>query len=227
MKDKSLVKIFSRLLSYDTEDIQKDINKGDVSETAARLFGSCRSALNKPQSKPSLTLAEVDDYLEQLSLTGAEEEKEEIFRSFMRTATPVCLQYFVRLVYHDLRMSAQAKHVLGALGPKAYDAFNLRQDLAYIVRTYHNNPNAKAGGIVRSMSGSDPSSSRLLTPMKPMLVSSSVQCVWCVGVVYGCSGCVQWVCAVGVCSGCVQWVCAVGVCRAVRCRSHIEEEPKI
>jgi hypothetical protein len=106
-------------------------------------------------------------YLEQLSTTSGDDEKEELLRRFMRVATPLCLQYFVRLVYHDLRMAAQAKHVLGvrgytlshalpytlshalpytlpytlpyalsytlsrsllqALGPKAYDAFNLRQ----------------------------------------------------------------------------------------------------
>jgi DNA ligase-3 len=47
-----------------------------------------------------------------------------------------------------------------------------RQDLQYIVATYHNNPNAKAGGMVRGMSGGDPSSSRILTPMKPMLAEA-------------------------------------------------------
>jgi hypothetical protein len=66
MKDKSLVRILSRLLSADAEDIQNDLNKGDVSQTASRFFISSSFKIQghggmHPASTPTLTLAEVDE----------------------------------------------------------------------------------------------------------------------------------------------------------------------
>ena len=104
---------------------QSHLNKGDVALTAAHFFSS--SPRVQAAQKPSLTLAQVDAFLEQLSKTGREAEQEAVLGRLLRVATPAWLRWFIRLVCHDLRMGAQAKHVLGALGPKVYDAYQSRQ----------------------------------------------------------------------------------------------------
>jgi hypothetical protein len=173
LKDKSLAKILSRALGLPLADIQEDLNQGDVSLTAAKFF--TRSRRIKSQPTAVLTLAEVDAFLDQLSAVGKEAEQELIMGTVLRRASPTCLQWFVRLLFHDLKMGAQAKNVLGALGPTAYDSFQSRQDLTYIVNTFHGKGKGKntAGtGLMRSASGGNPSTSRLLTPMKPMLAEA-------------------------------------------------------
>jgi hypothetical protein len=169
LKDKSLAKILSRVLGLPLTDIQEHLNQGDVALTAAKFFE--QSTLLKPQPTALLTLASVDDLLEQLSAVGKDAEQERIVCTMLRRATSTCLKWFVRLLSHDLKMGAQAKNVLGALGPTAYDAFQSRQDLPYIVHTFHGKGKAKGGaGLVRGES--DPSKARLLTPMKPMLAEA-------------------------------------------------------
>jgi DNA ligase-3 len=165
MKEKSLGKILATCFGCSASDLQEDINMGDCSSTAAKFFKSNTKV--EAQSKSRLTLRQVDQFLDGFSHTGREAEQVQIMDRLLRCATPTNIKWFVRLLFHDLRMGAQAKHVLGALGPKAYETFQSRSDLRLIVSTFTGKGGSAAGGAAQAAQ-----SRQLLTPMKPMLAEA-------------------------------------------------------
>lgn len=65
--------------------------------------------------------------------TKLEEQQEEL-RWLVSRCTEMDLRYVVRMLKHDLRIFAGPKHVLSALDPHAYEAFQASNDLADVVK---------------------------------------------------------------------------------------------
>ncbi len=72
---------------------------GDIGDVAFELFIEA-----KPQNQPTLTLAETEDILAQLSLTRGKKAKTEILTAALSKATPLEAKYLVKLLSGDLRI---------------------------------------------------------------------------------------------------------------------------
>ena len=100
-----------------------------MSETARKFHNQ----YGHPVTKSTLTLGEVDAFLESLTHVTKEDEQQKILRSFMKRATQCMswlfvfwetiddLKWAVRLIDHDLKVNIGAKFVLNALHPDGYD----------------------------------------------------------------------------------------------------------
>ena len=92
-----------------------------------------QSKNTQPASKSTLTLYEVDDFLQELSQLSREEEQQAALTRVARRSTATDLRMFVRLMKADLRIQAGAKHILDGLHPEAYEAFNASRNIAAVV----------------------------------------------------------------------------------------------
>lgn len=72
-------------------------------------------------SKSTLTLKQVDTFLNQLSKVTKENDQLSVLRRIVKKSTPDDLMYIVREIKADLRINAGPKIVLDGLHPKAYE----------------------------------------------------------------------------------------------------------
>ncbi|XP_038615595.1 DNA ligase 3 [Tachyglossus aculeatus] len=168
LNDKQIVKLFSRIFQCSQEDMLRDLEQGDVSETVRIFFEQSRAF--PPAAKSLLTLQEVDAGLQQLSRLTKEDDQQTLLRDLASRCTANDLKCIVRLIKHDLKMNSGAKHVLDALDPNAYEAFKASRDLRDVVeRVLHNQQEAEKGpGLRRTLSVQ----ASLLTPVQPMLAEA-------------------------------------------------------
>ncbi|CAG2221094.1 LIG3 [Mytilus edulis] len=113
VKSKQLVKLFSQIFNTSLEEMVED--------------------LNQPQKKSTLSLKEVDEYLEDLSNVTKEDDQLRILKKVTKRCSSNDLKMFVRLIKHDLRINAGAKHILDGLDENAYAAFQASRDLKDVV----------------------------------------------------------------------------------------------
>ncbi|CAL1269349.1 unnamed protein product [Larinioides sclopetarius] len=162
-----IIKIFSRIFHVSEEeivdDLQEGVGKGDVSETVKIFFEQSNSV--KPKEESTLYLQDVDRYLEELSKTGQEVEQTNILTKVAKKCTASDLKYFVRFIKHDLRINAGPKHILEAIHPSAYEAFQASRDLKDIVKRCSNL--GKKGISQKELAVK----ANLMTPVLPMLVA--------------------------------------------------------
>merc|ERR1712150_119399 len=80
------------------------------------------------------------------------------------------LKMIVRLIKHDLRINAGAKHILDALDPNAYEAFKASRDLKDVVDrvTQIKAEGASKGGLTKKLSVR----ANIMTPVQPMLAEA-------------------------------------------------------
>uniref|UniRef100_F6YGC6 DNA ligase n=1 Tax=Ornithorhynchus anatinus TaxID=9258 RepID=F6YGC6_ORNAN len=168
LNDKQIVKLFSRIFQCSQEDMVRDLEQGDVSETVRIFFEQSRSF--PPAAKSLLTLQEVDEGLLRLSKLTKEDDQQNLLRDLASRCTANDLKCIVRLIKHDLKMNSGAKHVLDALDPNAYEAFKASRDLRDVVeRVLRNQREAEKGpGLRRTLSVQ----ASLLTPVQPMLAEA-------------------------------------------------------
>ncbi|KAM3842187.1 DNA ligase 3-like, partial [Diretmus argenteus] len=80
------------------------------------------------------------------------------------------LKCIIRLIKHDLKMNAGAKHVLDAVDPNAYDAFKASRNLGDVIeRVLRNQQEASNGSGPRKLLTVEAS---LMTPVQPMLAEA-------------------------------------------------------
>lgn len=155
LQSKQLVKLFSRIFGGGClDEMIEDLEQGDVAETVRIFF----EQHGTPSSKSKLTLQQVDAYLERLSKLTREDDQEELLRNLSARCTGNDLKMIVRLIKHDIRINSGPKHILEALHPDAYQAFQASRNLEEVVRT------SKEGKVSVSAS--------LMTPMIPMLAEA-------------------------------------------------------
>lgn len=173
LQSKQLVKLFSKIFQTSEEEMLDDLNQGDVAETI-RLFFEQSTAI-RPVSKSVILMSEVDEFLEKLSGMTREDEQTHHFKQVAKICTSNDLKMIIRLVKHDLRINAGPKHILAAVHPDAYAAFQTSRDLSAVVRKALGK--AEAGPDPPAASGAGGSgelkvSISLMTPLLPMLAEA-------------------------------------------------------
>ncbi|OXB57645.1 hypothetical protein ASZ78_007040 [Callipepla squamata] len=168
LNDKQIVKLFSRIFNCSQEEMVRDLEQGDVSETVRLFFEQSKSC--PPAAKSLLTIQEVDEFLVQLSKLTKEDDQQSVLHEITRRCTGNDLKCIIRLIKHDLKMNAGAKHVLDALDPNAYEAFKASRNLQDVVeRVLRNQQDAeKTPGLKRALSVQ----ASLMTPVQPMLAEA-------------------------------------------------------
>jgi DNA ligase-3 len=172
LHDKQLVKCFSQIFDTDLDEMVEDLEQGDVAETIALFFDKSKGL--KPSKKSLLSLQEVDNMLADLAERTKEDEQSECLRGIAKQCTTNDLKMIVRLIKHDLRINAGAKHVLDALDPNAYEAFQASRDLRDVVNrvTKRNNLVAGASAVKGEMTKALSIKAQLMTPIQPMLAEA-------------------------------------------------------
>ncbi|XP_037023135.2 DNA ligase 3 isoform X2 [Artibeus jamaicensis] len=168
LNDKQIVKLFSRIFNCNPDDMARDLEQGDVSETIRVFFEQSRSF--PPAAKSLLTIQEVDEFLLRLSGLSKEDEQQQALQDIASRCTANDLKCIIRLIKHDLKMNSGAKHVLDALDPNAYEAFKASRNLQDVVeRVLHNEQEVeKEPGRRRTLSVQ----ASLMTPVQPMLAEA-------------------------------------------------------
>ncbi|XP_066491349.1 DNA ligase 3 [Tiliqua scincoides] len=168
LNDKQIVKLFGRIFNCNQEDMVRDLEQGDVSETVRLFFEQSKSC--PPAAKSLLTIQEVDEFLAQLSKLSKEDDQQSLLQEVANRCTANDLKCIIRLIKHDLKMNAGAKHVLDALDPNAYEAFKASRNLQDVVeRVLRNQQEAqKVPGLKRTLSVQ----ATLMTPVQPMLAEA-------------------------------------------------------
>ncbi|XP_022364976.1 DNA ligase 3 isoform X3 [Enhydra lutris kenyoni] len=168
LNDKQIVKLFSRIFNCNPDDMARDLEQGDVSETIRVFFEQSKSF--PPAAKSFLTIQEVDEFLLRLSRLTREEEQQQALQDIAFRCTANDLKCIIRLIKHDLKMNSGAKHVLDALDPNAYEAFKASRNLQDVVERVLRNEQEveKEPGRRRALSVQ----ASLMTPVQPMLAEA-------------------------------------------------------
>ncbi|KAM4544568.1 DNA ligase 3 isoform 1-T2 [Odontesthes bonariensis] len=168
LNDKQIVKLFSRIFRCDQDAMVRDLEQGDVSETVRMFFDESKSF--PPAAKSLLTIQEVDASLTRLAQLTKEDEQQSELEDVAKKCTSNDLKCIIRLIKHDLKMNAGAKHVLDAVDPNAYDAFKASRNLGDVVeRVLRNQQEASNGSGPRKLLTVEAS---LMTPVQPMLAEA-------------------------------------------------------
>uniref|UniRef100_A0A4W3IKY2 DNA ligase n=1 Tax=Callorhinchus milii TaxID=7868 RepID=A0A4W3IKY2_CALMI len=168
LNDKQIVKLFSRIFNCSLDDMVRDLEQGDVSETV-RIFFEGTSSF-PPAAKSTMTIQDVEAALTRLSKLTREEEQQRELQAITAKCTGNDLKCIIRLIKHDLRMNSGAKHVLDALDPNAYDAFKASRNLQDVVdRVLKNQQESQQVPGMRKMLSI---TATLLTPVQPMLAEA-------------------------------------------------------
>lgn len=168
LNDKQIVKLFSRIFRSNQDDMVRDLEQGDVSETVRMFFEDSKSF--PPAAKSLLTLQEVDASLTRLAQLTKEDEQQSELELIAKKCTSNDLKCIIRLIKHDLKMNAGAKHVLDAVDPNAYDAFKASRNLGDVIeRVLRNQQEASNGSGPRKLLTVE---ATLMTPVQPMLAEA-------------------------------------------------------
>ncbi|XP_010341937.2 DNA ligase 3 isoform X3 [Saimiri boliviensis] len=168
LNDKQIVKLFSRIFNCNPDEMARDLEQGDVSETIRVFFEQSKSF--PPAAKSLLTIQEVDEFLLRLSKLTKEDEQQQALQDIASRCTANDLKCIIRLIKHDLKMNSGAKHVLDALDPNAYEAFKASRNLQDVVERVLRNEQEveKKPGQRRALSVQ----ASLMTPVQPMLAEA-------------------------------------------------------
>ncbi|XP_067293875.1 DNA ligase 3 [Pseudorasbora parva] len=168
LNDKQIVKLFSRILNCNQDEMVQDLEQGDVSETVRMFFEDSKSF--PPAAKSLLTIQDVDASLSRLSQLTKEDDQQTELQDIAKRCTGNDLKCYIRLVKHDLKINSGAKHVLDAVDPNAYDAFKASRNLGDVIdRVLRNQQEASNGTGPRKILSVEAS---LMTPVQPMLAEA-------------------------------------------------------
>ncbi|XP_054481540.1 DNA ligase 3 [Anoplopoma fimbria] len=168
LNDKQIVKLFSRIFRSNQDDMVRDLEQGDVSETVRMFFEESKSC--PAATKSLLTIQEVDASLTRLALLTKEDEQQTELEEITKKCTSNDLKCIIRLIKHDLKMNSGAKHVLDAVDPNAYDAFKASRNLGDVIeRVLKNQQDSSNGSGPRKLLTVEAS---LMTPVQPMLAEA-------------------------------------------------------
>nr|KAG5691523.1 hypothetical protein BaRGS_017736 [Batillaria attramentaria] len=109
LNNKQLVKLFSQIFGTDLQEMVDDLDQGDVAETVKVAFE--KSQLLTPPKKSTLSLQEVDALLTKLSQFTKEDDQQRVLTKIAVKCTANDLKMVIRLIKHDLRINAGAKHM--------------------------------------------------------------------------------------------------------------------
>ncbi|XP_063827368.1 DNA ligase 3 [Ostrinia nubilalis] len=168
LKSKQLVKLFSRIFGCDHDDMLTHLEQGDVAQTIQHYFS--RSKTIQPATDSTLTIHDVENFLEELSRLTREEEQIYQFKKIVRKCTSDDILMLIRLIKGDLRINAGPKHILDGVHPDAYNVFQTSRDLNMVLdRVMKDNTGVKHKDATQK---SVQATLVLMTPVLPMLAEA-------------------------------------------------------
>lgn len=168
LQDKQIVKLFSLILSAKQSDVATHLEEsGDVSETVAYFFAKSKKL--EPKSESSLTLQEVDKFLDRLQQLTHEKDQIGHFEDLLGKSTTDDLKTLIRVIKNDLKMNCRARHVLDALHSDAYEHFQKSRDLKTVLNTFSSTSSSSSSP---AKSKKDKSGLQLMIPVAPMLAEA-------------------------------------------------------
>ena len=102
-----------------------------MAETVTKFFESSEKV--SPASKATLSVHDVDDFLDKMTGLTKEEEQRRALAAMAKQCTGNDLKMVIRLIKADLKIQAGAKHILDGLHKDAYEAFNSSRNLAKVL----------------------------------------------------------------------------------------------
>ncbi|KAL1509486.1 hypothetical protein ABEB36_004211 [Hypothenemus hampei] len=159
LQSKQLVKIFSRILLEDQEEMLEHLEQGDISETISHFYKNSRKFSDYPRES-TISLENVETFLKHLSKLTKEEDQINHFNGILKKLTPDDLKTIIRLIKHDLRMGAGAKHILEGIHADAYTVYQASKDLDGVIERCFGSRKDQTAEI------------KLLTPVFPMLAEA-------------------------------------------------------
>ncbi|VVC88254.1 unnamed protein product, partial [Leptidea sinapis] len=168
LKSKQLVKLFSRILNTDHDDMLTHLEQGDVSETIETFFSKSRAV--QPASGSTLTIHDINNFLDDLSKLTKEEEQIYHFKKIVKKCTLSDLKMMIRLIKGDLRINAGPKHILEGVHPDAYQVFQTSRDLNMVIDRVL----STSTGVKHKDSTQETVQAKLslMTPVLPMLAEA-------------------------------------------------------
>jgi DNA ligase-3 len=112
-----------------------------VADTVRYYFGKSNKV--KPANESTLTLDEVDAYLDRLTEITKENDQLKCLEEIVKKCTKNDLQAFIRFIKKDLRIDAGASVLLDAINPKAYAAYQVSNNLKDVIE--RSNQESKSG----------------------------------------------------------------------------------
>lgn len=167
LKSKQLVKLFSKILSMDHDDMLTHLEQGDIADTIHHFFVKSRI---HHATESTLTIQEIDAFLEDLSKLTKEEEQIYHFKKIVKKCTADDIKMLIRLIKGDLRINAGPKHILEGVHPDAYSVFQTSRDLDMVLtRILSEDSTVKHKDAVQKGFHAKLS---LMTPVLPMLAEA-------------------------------------------------------
>ncbi|VVC27205.1 Nucleic acid-binding, OB-fold,BRCT domain,DNA ligase 3, BRCT domain,DNA ligase, ATP-dependent,DNA [Cinara cedri] len=166
LQSKQLIKLFSQLFKQNIDLMLEDLEKGDIAETIKIFFEKSNNVDSKPSKKSTLTLSQVDRYLDKLSHETTEAAQLNLFKSISMQCTENDLKMIIRLIRHDLRINCGPKYILGAIHPDAYEAYQTSHNLKSVIEKACSCDSSK---IISNTNSKINIKLSLLTPILPML----------------------------------------------------------
>lgn len=169
--NKQLIKLFSRIFDTDQSDMMEYFEQGDIGETIQHFFEQSKKV--QPSSKSKLTVKEIDEFLEELSELTKEEEQINHFKNIISKLTSNDLKTIIRLIRHDLRMNAGAKHILQGVHADAYEVYQSTRDIELVINKYlGSSSNSSNEAIVINETKAVKASVNVMIPCLPMLAEA-------------------------------------------------------
>ncbi|KAF2250975.1 DNA ligase 4 [Trematosphaeria pertusa] len=141
LKEKAIAKILIKItkINKDSDDAKQmvnwklpgQLNKASAS-TAGDFAGRCYEVLSKRPIRSEvgdMSIAEVNNTLDQLSQVGAEEQQVKIFQRFYRRMNPEELTWLIRIILRQMKIGATEKTILDIWHPDAEALFNISSNL--------------------------------------------------------------------------------------------------
>lgn len=165
--NKQIIKVFARVFNIDHQRMTTDLQSGDVAETVVKYFEKSKTI--KPATSSTLTIKQIDKFLEDLSKFTQESQQQKHFEDFCKNCTIQDLKFIIRLIKHDLKMNCLGRHVLDSLHSQAYNSFQSSRDLNKVLIEFGD----KIEDITKqTRSPSKSTGLQVLVPISPMLAEA-------------------------------------------------------
>jgi len=129
LKDKSMLKVCAHIWDADLDEMIADLDNGDFTETCKKFY----IEYGKFPKRSTLTLKEVDDFLEGLTKSGKFDDQVKLVKKILKKCIPSDWRLICRIIDGDLKVNTGAKFFLDGLHPNAYDFFKKANNLKAVI----------------------------------------------------------------------------------------------
>ena len=144
--DKQLVVVFSRISGKSEQFVRDFFSKdcdNDISEVAKKL-----KIAGKTKKTSTLTLVEVDDFLNKMTKVTTDEKRVAEMSLFLKECSGEELKWIIRMMKNDMKLGAGRKSLLDALHPEAYETYKTASHLTTLVQMLFGEDEVVTGGDI-------------------------------------------------------------------------------